>query len=150
MCIVKVIWNICSIFSAYMSKDGRGLTLRAKRSPFYGHTCDLKWTGPTRPWRFSTAYTSENIQDWEVRFWHHFDSSLNFGSISLIVWKLCYFRNGRNFGNFWHILIITFYWKGNTKFWWFHRKDLVQICQSQPYFLFLKMCPQKWIYRWKN
>ena len=34
--------------------------------------------------------------------------------------------------------IITFDWNKNFEFWWFHRKDLVQIYQNILYFNFLK------------
>ena len=49
----------------------------------------------------------------------------------LMVEKLYAFRQRRNFGNFRHFYIFTFNWKGNCKFWWFHRKDLVQIYQNK-------------------
>ena len=55
----------------------------------------------------------------------------NLRSISLIVGKLCAFRHRSNFSNFKHLYYITFNWKGNFKFWWFNRKSLVQIYQSQ-------------------
>ena len=51
----------------------------------------------------------------------------NMGSISTIVWKQCAFRQHSNFGNFQQFFITTFDWNGNFKFWWFHRKDVVQI-----------------------
>ena len=35
-------------------------------------------------------------------------------------------------------LTITFDWKGNFQFWWFHRKYVVQIHRSKPYFKFKK------------
>ena len=48
----------------------------------------------------------------------------NLGSISLIVLKLCTFRQRSSF-------VITFDWNGNFEFWWFH---LVQIYQNISYF----------------
>ena len=40
---------------------------------------------------------------------------------------------------------ITFDWKGNFEFWWFHRKDLVQIYQNIPYFTL-----KKYFFNYKN
>ena len=52
-----------------------------------------------------TVYFSKNIKDTDLKFSHNLYSSLQFvlsnvGLISLIVWKLCAFRQRRNFGNF--------------------------------------------------
>ena len=72
-------------------------------------------------WNFDTLFIQVKYQ--------------NMGSISLIVWKLCPFRQRSNFGNFHQfIFFISFNWNRNFEFWWFHRKDLVPIYQNISYF----------------
>ena len=64
-------------------------------------------TGPfdDLPYCFLTTYFSEAIKYRDMKFWHDIYKSLQFvlskfGSISLITWKLCAFRQRSNFGNF--------------------------------------------------
>ena len=53
------------------------------------------------------------------------------------LWKYALFRTGDISLIF---LIITFDRIWNFKLWWLHRKDLVQIYQSQPYLKLKKYC----------
>ena len=47
--------------------------------------------------------------------------------------------------------ITTFDWKRSFKFWWFHRKDLVQIYHDQSYFnLKIYFHPYKSIFKWRK
>ena len=52
----------------------------------------------------------------------------------MIVLILRVFPQRSNFGSFQQSFIITFDWIKNFQFWWFYRKDPLQIYQSQPYF----------------
>ena len=79
-----------------------------------------------------------------MKFWHNFHSSQfnlcyqYLGSLFLIVWKLFSIRQRNNFGIFSSFFIITFDENENFVFWWFKRKDLVQIYQNIHYFKFKK------------
>ena len=89
--------------------------------------------GLTLPWQFLTVYFLESVKVKNVKLWDNFDASIKielsklwtdiFGSL-----KLYAFQHSRNFCN---CLIITFEWKRNFKFWWFHRKrsdfDLIDL-----------------------
>ena len=121
----KVIKSLNSM-REFSDKPGSNpiLTGPAQPSPSRPH--------PARPWRYLTVYFTENLKD--VKFEHNLYSSQYLASLSLIVWKLCIF-----FGSvatsviFSSFFIITYNWEGYFEFWWFQRKDLVQIYQNIPY-----------------
>ena len=59
---------------------------------------------------------------------------LNLKSTSSPVWKLFAFRQSSNFGNFQQIFFYQNFWlEGNFKYWWFHPKQLGEICHSELY-----------------
>ena len=90
----------------------------------------MNWLDSTRSDRDNiwNAYFLESKKDRDLKFKHNFHSSLQFVQlkfrmdlkfksstiyISLIVWKLCVFRQHNNFGYFSTcFLIIILYWKG--------------------------------------
>ena len=76
----------------------------------------------------------------KIRTWN-FDTTLIL--INFLYIYLSYFGNYALFGMieisliFGSFLYITFDTEGNSKFWWFYQKDLVQVYQNQPCFQFI-------------
>ena len=86
-------------------------------------------------------YVSQIV--FEVLTWN-FDATLiwvlklshkNLGFISFIVWKLYGFQHFQQISSFFgSLFIITFDWIRNFNFWWFHRKDIIQIYYNRSIF----------------
>ena len=60
---------------------------------------------PARPWLYLTAYFSTSRSDRNVKLYTIFTKAFNFcyqilGSVSLLVWNQCAFRQCSNFGHF--------------------------------------------------
>ena len=78
-----------------------------------------------RPWRSLTNSHEILTQSWfnssicEIIIWHLY--LLLFEALRFLAIFISFFYR------------VTFGWKGNFKFWWFHRKYLMQIYLNQPY-----------------
>ena len=131
----KCRYNIIMMFEGLQ----RGLQFRAFLQAPFTVTCG-SWNESVRPWRNSTAYISESIIYIDVKFWHAPDSSFKivlpkFRIVILHGTETMRYSALQIFREFSAVFfIMTFDWNGNSKIWWFHREDLVQIYQCSPYF----------------
>ena len=107
--------------------------------PFCSHIWDLKWTG--RPGPNSPSLHISLIKDDCVNFWNNLDSRLKivllkfgiyiFDSLETVRFYLFIKKKYNIYIFSADFLIVTFIWRVNLKFWWFHRKDLSQIYRDQ-------------------